>query len=107
MDSVQFAQRHQQQMMISKADDLGERRAIMPGRFNAADLADCRERPLRFHHQPDQLHDTAARFSGARALDAAKGGFDLGQREVVHEFSDWRIISSFVSRRASTTPKRV
>ena len=47
MDAVDFAQRHQQQMMIAEADHLGQRRAVMPGRLECGTLRPRRQRALR------------------------------------------------------------
>jgi hypothetical protein len=44
MNAVHFAQRHEQNMMIAKADHFGQREAVVPRGFNAADFADGRQR---------------------------------------------------------------
>ena len=66
MDAVQFAQRHEQQMMVPKTDDFGERDAVVPGGFNPADFADGGDGAFGFDDQPDDLHDAAAGLGDAR-----------------------------------------
>jgi hypothetical protein len=72
MDAVQFAQRHEQQMMIPKPDNLGERDAVVPRGFNPANFTDGGDGTLRFNDQPDDLHDAAARLRDARLAHALK-----------------------------------
>ena len=110
MDAFQFAQRHQQQVMIPKTDDLGERDAVMPGGFNPADFADSGDGTLRLDDQPDDLHDAAARLRDPRLAHALQRGvkpFGRTGHCGFHLDKDSRICSSLVSRRASSRPKRV
>ena len=44
MNAVNFAERHEEQVMISESDDLRESDAVMAGRFDTADFADGSER---------------------------------------------------------------
>ena len=55
MNAVDFAQRHQQQMVVPKADDFRQRLAVVPRGFNPADFADRGERAFRFDDQADEL----------------------------------------------------
>jgi hypothetical protein len=110
MDAVQVAQRHEQQVMVPKADNFGERDAVVPGGFDPANFTDGGDGALRFNDQPDDLHDAAAGLRHARqahalerGVEAAGGAGDGG----FHAEMDSRICSSLVSRRASRRPNRV
>jgi hypothetical protein len=76
MDSVQFAERHEQQMMIPKADYLGECDAVVPRGFNPANFADGGDGTFRFDDQADDLHDAAACLRDARLAHALKRGVE-------------------------------
>src|SRR5262245_43944658 len=78
--------------------------------MDAADFADGGDGALRLDHQPDDLHDAAARLRDARAAHPLQGGLepvDLAGLGGFHAVRDSRNCSSLVSRRASRTPKRV
>jgi hypothetical protein len=70
MDAVDFAEGHQEQMMIPKPNYLRESIAIVIGGFNAANFADGGRGAFRFDDQADQLNDAPARFSDARGAHA-------------------------------------
>ena len=99
--------------MIPKADDFGERAAVVPRGFDTADFTDGAKWSFGFNDESDELHDAAAILEHAGVPRALKGlreavaGPDgcLGQwHEAV---SDCLSASSLVSRRASTMPKLV
>ena len=55
MDALDFAQRHEQDVMIAKADHLGQRGAVVAGGLDAADFADGGQRAFGFDDESDQL----------------------------------------------------
>src|SRR5262249_33418311 len=81
--------------------------------FNPADFPHGGERALGFNDQAGELYDAAAVLQHAKLAGAfeqmaeAMGGQDraVGQRH--HASKEFCSSSSFVSRRASMTPKRV
>jgi hypothetical protein len=73
---VQFAQRHQQQMMIAKADDLGQRHTVVAGGLNPANLANGCNRPFRFDNKSDDLHDAPHSLGDASDPHALKRGVE-------------------------------
>ncbi len=80
MDAMQFAQRHQQQMVVPKPDDLGERDTVVSRGFDAADFPDGGDGAFRFDDQPDDLHDAAARLGDARRAHAPERGVEATGR---------------------------
>ncbi len=109
-DAVDFAQRHQEQMMVAEADDFRQRLAVVPRRLDPAHFAHRGQRAFGFDDEADELDDAAAGFRHARLAHAAGGGLQPGQRTWNgghHALKVWRSCSSFVSRRASITPNRV
>jgi hypothetical protein len=59
MNAADFAQGHEQNVMVPEADDLRERRAIVPGGLDPANFADGGERPLGLNDQADELDHAA------------------------------------------------
>ena len=55
MNAVDFAQRHEQDMMIAKSHHLGQGGAVVAGGFDAANFADGDQRAFGLDDQPDQL----------------------------------------------------
>ncbi len=76
MDAVNFAQRHEQHMVIAEADDFRQRGAVVPGGFDAANFADGRERAFRLDDEADELDDAAVVADDLRLLDAAEQAFE-------------------------------
>jgi hypothetical protein len=74
MNAVQFAERHEEKMMIPEADDLGEREAIVPRGFDSDDFTDRCERAFGFDHKPDYLDDATAGFRHTRLTHAIQRG---------------------------------
>src|ERR1035441_771871 len=62
MNAVQFAERHQEQMMIPKTDHFREHVRLAARRLDAHDFAQSGERTFRFHDPP------ATVAGGSRAL---------------------------------------
>src|SRR5262245_32372842 len=100
MNAMQFAERHQEQMMISEPDDFSERGAVMPRGFDAANFTDGGDGAFGFDDEADDLHDAAATFGDARGTHALQRGIEavgLAGRGL-HATSDCRSCSSLVSR---------
>ena len=111
MDALDFAQRHEQDVVIPKTDNLGQRGTIVARGFDAAVFTDAGERAFRLDDQADELDHATVVADDLRLLDAAQEALHpadwrlLGRR---HHVSRLRFIrSNLVSRRASTVPKRV
>ena len=92
MNAVHFAQRHQQNVMIAKSDDFGQRGNVVLRGLDPANLANGRERALGLDHKTDQLNDTPASLGDPRVPDALQGGLEVrgrGLRESGrHAFND-------------------
>src|SRR5262245_13143825 len=110
MDAVEFAQGHEEKVMVPETDDFGERLAVVPAGLDAADLAHGGERALGFNDKADELDDAAAGLGDAGFAHAAGGVLQPAGRTWKrggHALSTCRSCSILVSRRASTRPKRV
>src|SRR5581483_2212435 len=111
MDTAQFTQRREEDVVIAEADHLGERGAIVAGGFNAADFPDGGERTLGFNDEPDKLDHAAVVANDLGALDPAQKGFHPAALDMVrawhHATRLLRRRSNLVSRRASTVPNWV
>jgi hypothetical protein len=78
MDAANFAEGHQEQMMISETDHFRECVAVVMRGADAANFADGRHRAFGFHDEPDQLHHASAGFCDARAPHALERGIQPG-----------------------------
>jgi hypothetical protein len=75
MNSAHFTERHEQDVMVSEANDFCERTAIVPRGFNTADFANSAERAFGFDDETDELDDAPAIFNHtgvARALECLR-----------------------------------
>src|SRR5690348_13707417 len=96
-------------MMVSKSNNLGQRDITVP-RLNSTNFADGSNRAFRLNHQPNQLHHSATSLSDARLLHSPERALQTIGRTCMDRSHWWRVCLScsiFVSRRASTSPKRV
>src|SRR5581483_9291002 len=111
MDAVNFTERHEQNMIISEANDFGQGGPIMPGGFDAADFAHGSQRTFGLDDEADELDDASLIANDAGFLNPAKHAFEaVGDKwfgAVGHESRFLFKRSNLVSRRASTMPKRV
>src|SRR5690242_13544459 len=76
MNTANFAERHEQDMVIPKTDHFSQRRTIVPRGFDAADFTDCGERAFGFDNEPDELNHTPVTADDLRFLDPAQKSFE-------------------------------
>jgi hypothetical protein len=70
MDTAHFAQRHQQNVVVSETDNLRERAAVMPRGFDATDFTDSAERTFGFDDESNELNHTATILQRPRLASA-------------------------------------
>ena len=108
---VRLAERHEEESLIAKADDLRMNRRIAAPRVNLTHLTEREVRSFGFNDQPRYANDmTHALDRTLRAQTLAEPGDELpriGDRWVRAHFRKLSTVRNFVARRPSTTPKRL
>ena len=104
MDAVNFAQRHEQDVMVAETDHFGQGGAVVAGGFDAADFADGDQGAFGLDDQADQLDDAAVVAEHLGLFDAAEEVFEPVDRLDVgighHARRSLFKRSNLVSRRA-------
>jgi hypothetical protein len=85
--------------MVTEADDLGEGRGIVAGRFDAADFADGGHRALGLDDQADELDHAPAILDdaggayapGQMAQAVRQGGFFTAEARRRRRVESWRV----------------
>ena len=108
MEAGGVAQRHQQHLVLAKADDLGEHGQIAPARAQEAEIAQADVRALRLDDEPGDAGDRAQPLGRRDGPHLAAEGIDKwsdgGHQELARPSER---VSSLVTRRASVRPKRL